>query len=378
MIMLVVAALLSWASALTLNCGPFTVRDSVGEWMRVPGEHALQTEQGKLSIGGHPLRPVLRLEANGASYDCKTRDDLGPLYRRVVDSPEVLTALQNWDAWTSARRPACRPELDSVAYVHPGEARRVALVFHGVFSNPEAMRPMVRLLLDAGFNVIAPRLTGHFEMNPRALDEVDYGQWRVDAEQTFQLAKGFSPERVLLAGFSLGGLLATDLALHHRSDVERMILLSPAWRISNLVRAGSEIGGMFGISLNDVRGVAAACVTGQGYAPARGGKQVQALADYLQEKVARDPNYSVFSDLRVPMLVLTGSEDNMMSGAVDSTYIAAVCQGIPICKLMNLERVDHVGMMQAFSTLKPASKVGSTPSATIMGFVSSPWTALSR
>ncbi len=368
-----------WAHAQnepTFTCGAVILLESntVMPWARVEGELAFQTDSGKLVVEGHPLRPNIKLIGfDETSQDCAVKGgDLSSFYRRLVDDPGVSSALANWDAWRAQRDEACSSRVDSAVYVQPGAGRKVALVLHGVFSNPEAMRPIVLLLLDAGFNVVAPRLSGHFNKDIRDIADARFAAWRNDAEEVYALTKEFSAQKMLIAGYSLGGLLASDIALKHPEDVERLLLLSPAWRASNLVNLGASFGDLFGITLNDIHGEPASCKTGNGFAPASAGKQVQELASVMQQESKR-PGYSAFSFIKPPILVLMGSRDDMMLGGVDSNLITRICEGLPTCQYKTLQNVDHVGMVKAITVGVPAVAAGPGTGSLILRFVSQPW-----
>jgi len=70
-----------------------------------------------------------------------------------------------------------------------------------------------------------PLLPGHGE-RPQALLGLGYADWLQFAEERLLEVGGAGP--AVLAGLSLGGLLALDLAAHHPERVAGLILLAPA------------------------------------------------------------------------------------------------------------------------------------------------------
>jgi pimeloyl-ACP methyl ester carboxylesterase len=52
---------------------------------------------------------------------------------------------------------------------------------------------------------------------------------------------------VIVAGYSLGGLIASRLALETPEQIDGLILLAPAWRLTARAVLESDIGALFGI-----------------------------------------------------------------------------------------------------------------------------------
>lgn len=84
------------------------------------------------------------------------------------------------------------------------------LLLHGIAGSPFEMRPLAEALEAAGFAAHTPVLPGH-DSTEEAYLTSDFAQWRAFARAEY--ARLSVDEPVLLAGYSLGGILALDLAV---------------------------------------------------------------------------------------------------------------------------------------------------------------------
>ncbi|HVB06253.1 MAG TPA: alpha/beta fold hydrolase [Acidimicrobiales bacterium] len=98
------------------------------------------------------------------------------------------------------------------------------LVLHGFTGSPRSMRPLAEAFANAGFRVELPVLPGH-GTTPAELAETSYSDWVQAADEEF-LALASACERVIVAGLSMGGALACELAARH-PEVAGIILVNP-------------------------------------------------------------------------------------------------------------------------------------------------------
>ena len=118
------------------------------------------------------------------------------------------------------------------------------LLIHGLNDSPYSWRDLGASLADMGFDVRAILLPGH-GTTPEALLQVHYSQWlnsarqHIDVWQKTTSQNGLSQQDspIYLGGFSLGGVLATILALEN-DDIAGLLLVSPAWhsKLNRLLR----------------------------------------------------------------------------------------------------------------------------------------------
>ncbi len=113
-----------------------------------------------------------------------------------------------------------------------GERRPKAIVLlHGLTASPTQFVRFAHDLHGRGHNVIVPRLPrhGHSDRLSEALAHLTADDLRHSALQTIDLARELGDE-VIVAGFSLGGLMTTWLA--QREPLHRAVAIAPFFGIS--------------------------------------------------------------------------------------------------------------------------------------------------
>ncbi|HZG38966.1 MAG TPA: alpha/beta fold hydrolase [Nodosilinea sp.] len=129
--------------------------------------------------------------------------------------------------------------LHTRAWLHSQPTDRVCLFFHGFTAGPYQMDPIGQHFYRAGYNVVAPLLPGHGRAgtwgkdNPPPLP-IDPEVYQAFGIQWLNLASRLG-DRVVVAGLSGGGTLASWLALEKAARVDRAILCAPYWSGSNKV-----------------------------------------------------------------------------------------------------------------------------------------------
>jgi carboxylesterase len=120
-----------------------------------------------------------------------------------------------------------RPECETLFLSHGRKTARAIVLVHGYTSCPAQFAMLGRQLFDDGSNVLIVPLPYHGlpdRMNEvhaklTALQLVDY------ADDVVDIAQGLG-EKVVIAGLSVGGLVAT-WAAQHRADVDLAVPISP-------------------------------------------------------------------------------------------------------------------------------------------------------
>lgn len=134
------------------------------------------------------------------------------------------------DAWAvQARSLASGGEL-------PQCGRPQALLFHGLAGTPFEIEPVARRLEQEGFSVHTPLLPGHGSDRAACL-AMSFSDWRNFARAQYHQLSAQGP--LLLGGYSLGGILALELAEHIKEQgfalpLGLLLLATPlrfgAWR----------------------------------------------------------------------------------------------------------------------------------------------------
>lgn len=98
------------------------------------------------------------------------------------------------------------------------------LVVHGFTGNPQSMRGLAQAFASAGFTVELPLLPGHGTSIEDML-ETGWDDWSGAAELAFSELESRC-ERVVVAGLSMGGTLATWLAARH-PEIAGLVTVNP-------------------------------------------------------------------------------------------------------------------------------------------------------
>ena len=115
------------------------------------------------------------------------------------------------------------------------------LFLHGFTGTRKEIEPLVEYVRrHTDWHVHCPLLPGHGE-KPQ-LRGIRYRDWIAFAEQELQYLLKIC-DRIFLCGYSMGGLLATYLAVHH--SVEKLVLLSPSAYYTNPKNFYKEVTAMF-------------------------------------------------------------------------------------------------------------------------------------
>jgi len=119
-------------------------------------------------------------------------------------------------------------------FFEKGEIANVLLI-HGYTGTPYDFRYLSDIFLEKGLGCYVPLLTGHgtqaLEINTSTA-----AQWLNDAEQAFHKMPADKPR--IIAGLSMGGLIATILAAKHAQEISGLMLLAPAFQLTFGNRVG--------------------------------------------------------------------------------------------------------------------------------------------
>lgn len=119
--------------------------------------------------------------------------------------------------------PLARPDVDG--FEMAGRRDATCLLLHGFTASPAEVRPLAITLAAAGFPVRAVRLPGH-GTSDEELALTPPAAWADAAEQALLETRG----DVLVAGCSMGGLLALKLAARHPARIRAVASLgAPLW-----------------------------------------------------------------------------------------------------------------------------------------------------
>ena len=114
---------------------------------------------------------------------------------------------------------------DGGAFMRDGRSPCV-VAFHGFTGTTAEIRPLLDVLEERSFAVHAPLLSGHGS-HPAKLQDVTFDVLVAEMQRELDLARD-KHEHVVLAGFSLGSLIAMELASRSPAGLLGLVLLGNA------------------------------------------------------------------------------------------------------------------------------------------------------
>jgi carboxylesterase len=119
----------------------------------------------------------------------------------------------------------------TIVHLHGKRRPRAIVLLHGMSASPPQFARYARELFERGHNVIVPRLPrhGHADRLSTALERLRPDDLYEATAQYVAIAAELG-ERVTIAGFSLGGLLAAWGA--QQFDVDRAVAIAPFFGVS--------------------------------------------------------------------------------------------------------------------------------------------------
>ena len=116
-------------------------------------------------------------------------------------------------------------------FSHDGSDVGVLLV-HGFTSTPQSLRTWAERLAEAGYTVRLPRLPGH-GTTWQEMNRTEWQDWYAAAEVAFRDLHQRCA-KVVVAGLSMGAVLATRLAQEHGPRVAGLVLVNPAYTLDDV------------------------------------------------------------------------------------------------------------------------------------------------
>lgn len=133
----------------------------------------------------------------------------------------------------------------SQLYFTGAKTKYSVLIMHGLYESPHYLQGVADQFVKKGMNVISILSSGHWDFRANAMAEVRWQNWRQDALEGFAMAKSLG-EKVLVVGYSTGGLMAMDLALMGQPQLAGLILFAPALYLTLSTTTISTFGALTG------------------------------------------------------------------------------------------------------------------------------------
>jgi carboxylesterase len=118
-----------------------------------------------------------------------------------------------------------QPDADRAEFtMGPANAPVGCLLIHGFSGSPLEMRWLGTYLAERGMHVEGVRLAGH-GTRPEELKYLTWRDWLKSAEEGLERLRR-THEKVVIVGFSMGGLLGLHLCARRSADVARIVTMS--------------------------------------------------------------------------------------------------------------------------------------------------------
>lgn len=156
----------------------------------------------------------------------------------------MRTSWSRLDRLLARDHPGVGDKGRTAAYLHAQRRPRAVVLLHGMSSTPAQFERFAHELFARGHNVLVPRLPahGHSDRLSPALADLRPDDLYSAVDEYVAIARELG-ERVTVAGFSLGGLLAAWTAQHYALD--RCVAIAPffgvAWIPSPLMSLVAEV-----------------------------------------------------------------------------------------------------------------------------------------
>ncbi len=191
-----------------------------------------------------------------------------------------------------------RPEGASVAF----------LLVHGFCAAPNEVASLGQFLAEKGISSYAVRIAGH-ETSPEDLSKTLRQDWYKSVSVGLDEVKSWNTEHLFVAGFSMGGALALQLASSN-DDIDGIVLISPAIRIFSTAAKFLPILKLFmkfkSVDLEKIQKVHGYDLQRTKYAK----EPLSAYSEFLKMiKEVRNLMHKVI----VPALIMQGTDDKTIS-----------------------------------------------------------------
>ncbi len=125
----------------------------------------------------------------------------------------------------------------------PSSHERGVLCLHGFTGTPFEVQQIADALAGEGYQIGTPLLSGH-GLDPFALETTHWKDWLASAQAGFQELAARTTGRIAIVGFSMGGLLALQLAKAAPERVAALAVLAAPLRLRRAQVGGIRLLGL--------------------------------------------------------------------------------------------------------------------------------------
>lgn len=215
----------------------------------------------------------------------------------------------------------------SVLKTHNKKTPISVVYFHGLYESPQYAKGIIESFHARGFNVYAPLLAGHWRRDVSAASRTHYTDWLADLRSAMSVARKLG-ERVILAGFSTGGLLALRGALEYPQEVAQLVLWAPAVHLTQETYWAIQFGRVSGLTLNDRLELPYDGYDVTLYTPEIGQQVVELITDTMARHsrglTAGQRQRNLARRIGVPTLLISSELDDTVSFPAQTTFFRAL------------------------------------------------------
>lgn len=209
------------------------------------------------------------------------------------------------------------------------------LLVHGFTGSPQSLRPWGEALAEQGHTVLCPRLPGH-GTDARDLARTTWHDWVAEAEMSL---RGLNERcgSVFVAGLSMGGTVALDLAARNSDWLRGVIVVNPSLYSEDPRAKLAPLLGKVNLFVKSIgNDVADPSQRELAYEKV----STKAAASFLAyQKLVRRR----LAEVRIPVLVFASRRDHLVPPGNASYVVEHVSS--PVKELVWLERSYHVATL---------------------------------
>lgn len=194
----------------------------------------LEALHGKHDFHQIRLRNPIRVLANEmepsdtAMRELRQALRLSPVKLRSATGRELVEAdrrrfERDYLTWGGDDNPRLK-QLGEPFFLHRPDNRVGVVLVHGYLGCPEQVRPLAEFLHERGLNVYGVRLAGH-GTSPKQLPHVTWQGWMDSVMHGYAVIREHC-DKVVVAGFSLGGILALLAAARQGREIDAAVSIN--------------------------------------------------------------------------------------------------------------------------------------------------------
>jgi len=180
------------------------------------------------------------------------------------------------------------------------------LLIHGFPASPAEMRPLGEFLRREGFSVYGARLKGH-GTSPYDLDQTPWNKSILSVERGYKVLSHHC-EKLAVIGFSIGGVIALDMASQLRKNICCAISISASMKVEGMESISSNISAQMGKVRQIIPGVKSKFIKWKTESPeinycSAPFQKIVDVKNYIEQVKGR------LKAISIPLLIIQGTRD---------------------------------------------------------------------